>query len=125
MADLLEHNDVRLVTCRVRVFREVICWLHLIDTRNFENALATAAIPLLRLRITPVVNLHGHLGFTVPANYIGPSKRKHLPLLLVQFQKTIWRIILMMLDDMGQFDCDCLDGLVVSLHLLFQLPGKS
>ena len=28
----------------------------------------------------------------------------------------------MMLGDMGQFDCDCLDGLVVSLHLPFQLP---
>ena len=28
----------------------------------------------------------------------------------------------MMLVDIGHFDCDSLDGLVVSLHLPFQLP---
>ena len=30
--------------------------------------------------------------------------------------------MLVMLDGIGHFDCDSLDGLVVSLHLPFQLP---
>ena len=51
-----------------------------------------------------------------------PSQKKTSPTALGSISKYIWRIMLVMLDGIGHFDCDSLDGLVVSLHLPFQLP---
>ena len=105
--DLLEHNDARLVVygCSEKLYIGCAVLILAILKRT-----ATAAIPVLSLRTTLKL---------LTSTGIAPFETKTSPTALGSISKDIWRI---MLDNMRQFDCDCLDGLVVSRHLLFQLP---